>query len=163
VRNPEGRTFCRSCGASLRGEVAVESRPSWWRRLLARLRGKRTYAAGDRPRGFRRNAGPVDPTQGPRRRFRLPRRVTISRFAPVLIVLGLAGFGLGPLRGWITQHAFGLFGRASDKIHERYVNIAPVGATATRASARHAAGLAVDGVRDTFFALAGRCNGEGAP
>jgi hypothetical protein len=35
--------------------------------------------------------------------------------------------------------------------------------TATRASARHAAGLAVDGVRDTFFALAGRCNGEGAP
>jgi hypothetical protein len=53
VRNPEDRTFCRSCGEPLRaGSVASGSAPGWWRRLLARLSGRRSYAAGDRPRGF---------------------------------------------------------------------------------------------------------------
>jgi hypothetical protein len=53
VRNPEDRTFCRSCGAPLRaGAIAAAARPGWWRRLMARLRGRRSYEAGDRPRSF---------------------------------------------------------------------------------------------------------------
>jgi hypothetical protein len=47
VRNPEGRTFCRSCGEVLRGAmVPAGQRPGWWRRLIARLRGRPTGAAG---------------------------------------------------------------------------------------------------------------------
>jgi hypothetical protein len=53
VRNPEGRTFCRSCGESLRlGAVPDGTSPGWWRRLRDRLSGRRAYRAGDRPRGF---------------------------------------------------------------------------------------------------------------
>jgi hypothetical protein len=53
VRNPEGRTFCRSCGGTLRpGAAASQPGPGWWRRLMSRLRGRPPYAAGERPRGF---------------------------------------------------------------------------------------------------------------
>jgi hypothetical protein len=53
VRNPAGRSFCRSCGEMLRpGAVTTEPAARWWRRLVARLTGRRAYAAGDRPRGF---------------------------------------------------------------------------------------------------------------
>jgi len=53
VRNPEGRTFCRSCGEQLRVTAAVPAPvPGWWRRQLDRLRGRQHYEAGRRPRGF---------------------------------------------------------------------------------------------------------------
>lgn len=49
VRNPPGRTFCRSCGDLLRDAVLpAASRPGWWRRLVSRLRG-RPAAAGQPP------------------------------------------------------------------------------------------------------------------
>jgi hypothetical protein len=72
VRNPEDRTFCRSCGAPMRAGAAVaEPPPGWWRRLMARLRGRRAYEAGDRPRGFLSHDAhpsrhrPVHPRPGP--------------------------------------------------------------------------------------------------
>lgn len=53
ARNPEGRSFCRSCGGTLRpGAAENQPAPGWWRRLMARLSGRRPYAAGDRPPGF---------------------------------------------------------------------------------------------------------------
>jgi hypothetical protein len=50
VRNPHGRTFCRSCGEPLRGvAAAAEQRPGWWRRLMNRLRGKPATPAPGAP------------------------------------------------------------------------------------------------------------------
>lgn len=159
VRNPPDRTFCRSCGERLRVVAAPAApAPSWWRRLWARVRGRRGYSAGDRPRGFRRQD--QLPATGRRRRFRL-RRVSVGRFGPLVVLLGLLGVGLGPARQWITDEFFALTGQAKDRLHEHFVPVAPVGATGSTPVAGHGAGLAVDGVRDTFFASPGQHDGAG--
>lgn len=162
VRNPEGRTFCRSCGEPLR-VIAVEVPPRlpWWRRMLAALRGRREFAAGDRPRGFRQRDVTPD-AQGRRRLFRLPRRVSVGRFGPVLVLLGLVGMGLGPLRQWVTHEFFTLTGQAKERLNEHFVSVVPVGATGSAAIGGHPAGHAVDGVRDTYFASVGHRDGVGA-
>jgi hypothetical protein len=218
VRNPEGRTFCRSCGETLRsGAVAQAPAPGWWRRLLNRLRGRRSYAAGDRPRGFlshdavpglpagaaataagNRLGAPADShrlgapvhssslgalahssslgasaagTRGPgafrgtagqrMRRAKTPLRGTLSRFAPLLLVVGLLGVGLGPARMWLTVHVFGLAHRAQVQLSQRYTNVAPISASASSAAPGHPAKLAIDGIQQTYW-LTGGGSGAGA-
>jgi hypothetical protein len=209
VRNPEGRTFCRSCGETLRAAaVAQAPAPGWWRRLLNRLRGRRSYAAGDRPRGFlshdavpglpagaaataagnrlgasahssslgapahssglgasatgTRGPGAFRGTAGQRmRRAKTPLRGTLSRFAPVLLVVGLLGVGLGPARMWLTVHVFGLAHRAQVQLSQRYTNVAPISASASSAAPGHPAKLAIDGIQQTYW-LTGGGAGTGA-
>jgi len=175
VRNQEDRMFCRSCGEALRGAAAAARAPSWWRRLLTRLGGGagRGYAAGDRPASFRHHSvTPGARAQGltqpdlsaahHRRSLRRPRRVALSRLGPVLLVAGLLGVGFGPARHWVTTEAFGLAHKAHGTLTERYVSVVPVGASASSAMRRHGAALAVDGVRDTYWASTGRRDGVGA-
>ena len=218
VRNPEGRTFCRSCGETLRsGAAAQVPAPGWWRRLLNRLRGRRSYAAGDRPRGFlshdavpglpagaaataagHRLGAPADShrlgvpihssslgvpahssslgasaagTRGPgafrgtagqrMRRAKTPLRGTLSRFAPLLLVVGLLGVGLGPARMWLTVHVFGLAHRAQVQLSQRYTNVVPISASASSAAPGHPAKLAIDGIQQTYW-LTGAGSGAGA-
>ena len=218
VRNPEGRTFCRSCGETLRSGAAAQApAPGWWRRLLNRLRGRRSYAAGDRPRGFlshdavpglpagaaataagHRLGAPADShrlgapihssslgvpahssslgasaagTRGPgafrgtagqrMRRAKTPLRGTLSRFAPLLLVVGLLGVGLGPARMWLTVHVFGLAHRAQVQLSQRYTNVAPISASASSAAPGHPAKLAIDGIQQTYW-LTGGGAGAGA-
>jgi hypothetical protein len=218
VRNPEGRTFCRSCGETLRsGAAAQVPAPGWWRRLLNRLRGRRSYAAGDRPRGFlshdavpglpagaaataagHRLGAPADShrlgapvhssslgapvhssslgasaagTRGPgafrgtagqrMRRAKTPLRGTLSRFAPLLLVVGLLGVGLGPARMWLTVHVFGLAHRAQVQLSQRYTNVVPIDASASSAAPGHPAKLAIDGIQQTYW-LTGGGSGAGA-
>ena len=158
VRNPEGRVYCRACGLPLQPEpVAVAPRPGWWRRLWRRLRGRRDFAAGDRPGNFRRHDAVPRP---PRKRgLRMP-RAALSRFAPLLLVAGLLGVGLGPARVWLTSHLFGLEQTAQAKLSEHYVSVVPVGAVASSAAAGHGAALAIDGVSNTYWATA--ASGVGA-
>jgi ribosomal protein L40E len=158
VRNPEGRVYCRACGQPLQPEpVATAPRPGWWRRLWRRLRGRKDFAAGDRPGNFRRHDAVPRP---PRKRgFRMP-RAALSRFAPLLLVAGLLGVGLGPARVWLTSHLFGLEQTAQAKLSEHYVSVVPVGAVASSSAAGHGAALAIDGVSNTYWATA--ASGVGA-
>ena len=172
ARNAEGRVFCRSCGAQLALAAAPERRPSWWRRLLRRLRGRRPRAAGERPSGFRRHDVPAASASGtaagkgasgtggagaafkkPRRHFSLKsRRLPLSRVAPLLAILGLIGVGLGPARVWVTTKVFGIAQNAQNRVHEQYVPDAAVSANASSTLSGHAPGLAIDGVNTTFWA-----------
>ena len=216
VRNPEGRTFCRSCGELLRaGGSGPGSAPGWWRRLLSRLRGRRSYAAGDRPRGFLSHsavsgpaasaaaggaaagsvAGPATLTPpaaahlasphlasphlasphlasphlgslagaaGQRiRRVKRPRRLVLSRFAPLLLAAGVLGVGLGPARMWLTTHAFGLAHRTQVQLTQRYTDVVPVSAAASSSVPGHRAKLAIDGVQQTYWLTEGH-DGTGA-
>jgi ribosomal protein L40E len=158
ARNPEGRQFCRVCAATLQlpaGESA--SRRGWWRRLWDRLRGRREFNAGERPSNFRDHATGATPRK---RKFKLPRYIKPGRFAPILIIAGLAGIGLGPARGWVTTEVGSLLGKAKSKVDQHYVNVTPVGAKAN-AEPGHAAGLAIDGVNTTYWASAQHPDGTG--
>jgi hypothetical protein len=163
VRNPEGRRFCRSCGAVLQLPTAsAEERRRWWQRLVDRLLGRRRdFAAGERPTGFRdhRAAGAAAGASH-KRRFRLPRHIKLGKLAPVLIVAGLLGIGLGPARLWVTSEVGSLFGRAKATVNQHYANVTPVGATAS-AEKDHAAGLAIDGLNNTYWASKLHTDGVG--
>ncbi|MFG1804894.1 NADase-type glycan-binding domain-containing protein [Streptomyces sp. NPDC049040] len=128
VGNVPTRRFCRRCGASL-ADAPAAPRPSWWRRLTTRS-PRQAPAAGERPAPSRW------------RRMRRPRLLV-----PVVIVaLGLAAFGL---RGQI--------GGATDKVRDRVAKgsqIHPVGVKASSSAPGHAAGLAVDGTTDRYWAPA---------
>lgn len=188
ARNTEGRIFCRSCGVRIAPDAAPEKRLSWWRRLLRRLRGKRTRAAGERPSGFRRHDVPKRGSEAGgaesgaangkgahgsgisesalKKRKRgvsglRHRRLPLSRVAPVLVVLGLVGVGLGPARTWITTKVFGLAQSAQHRVQEQYVPDAAVSASASSALADHPASLAIDGVNTTFWAADDSGSGVG--
>lgn len=173
VRNPEGRRFCRSCGGMLQlPAVAAAPRRDWWRRLAERLFGRRRdFAAGERPTGFRDHhaasgagagaAAGRDVGGAPRRKgLRLPRHIKLGKLAPLLLVAGLVGVGLGPARSWVTTEVSTLLGRAKARVNEHYVNVTPVGATAD-AEKGHGAGLAIDGLNNTYWASAKHPDGVG--
>jgi hypothetical protein len=217
VRNPEGRTFCRSCGETLRpGTAASQPGPGWWRRLMARRRGRQPRAAGDRPRGFLSHdtprpvaASPAAPAARPPGRppghaalpaqsagapaagssSRSPRlaagdpamssrslsaaagqrisrtnqsrRMLLTRFAPLILVASLLGIGLGPARGWLTNHVLHLEHRAQVQLSQQYVNVVPIRASASSAAPGHGAMLAIDGIQQTYW-LSGGTSGTGA-
>ena len=181
VRNPAGRTFCRSCGEKLQGEVVQQAvRRGWWRRLMDRLRGRQPSAAGERPRGFVRHdevpaaagapaagGGAAGGGMGARAsginrnwasgikqrppRTRRPRWLQLSRYGPLLIVAGVLGVGLGPARGWVTTHVFGLETKITNHFHQHYADIVPTGATASSAAPGHSPALAIDGIEGTYW------------
>lgn len=160
ARNHEHRTFCRACGAQLQPDAPAERGPGWWRRLWLRLRGKRRFAAGERPGDFRRHD--ATPRQSsPPRKFRPRKWLRIGRLGPVLVVLGLLGVGLGPARTWISNHLFGIEQTAKDRINEHYVSVTPVSATASSATKEHPSSLAIDGDRNTYWASTAK-NAAGA-
>jgi hypothetical protein len=168
VRNPEGRRFCRSCGAMLQlPSAGAEPRRGWWRRLMDRLFGRRDFSAGERPTGFRDHhaasgaAGQDQASSAPRRKgLRLPRHIKLGRLAPLFLVAGLVGIGLGPARTWVTTEVSTLFGKAKARVNQHYVNVTPVGATAD-AEKNHGAGLAIDGLTNTYWASAKHPDGTG--
>jgi hypothetical protein len=84
-------------------------------------------------------------------RSRLPRWLQPSRFAPLLIVAGIIGVGLGPARGWVTSHLFGLESKVSSDFHQRFVDIVPFRSEASSAAPGHGAKLAIDGVQQTYW------------
>jgi hypothetical protein len=162
TRNPEGRRFCRACGSLLRLDAQPkERRRRGWQRLFRRRTG---YVAGERPGGFRdhpdRHHAAGSPHLPKRRRHLLPRHIKLGKAAPLFIVLGFIGIGLGPARAWVTDHVFTLFGKAKATLSVHYVNVTPIGATAD-AEKDHAAGLAVDGLNNTYWASSQRQDGVG--
>jgi hypothetical protein len=153
VRNPPQRTLCRTCGERLRPSTAAPAPArGWWRGLLARLRGDRPGAAAGRPGT---SAG-LAAAAGPRiRRARAPRRLTLSRFAPVLLVAGLLGIGLGPARAWLTVHALGLDHRARAELSQHFEDVVPISASASSSAHGHPARLAIDGIQQTYWLTRG--------
>jgi len=162
VRNPEGRQFCRSCAAELQASGSgPEQRRGWWRRLFDRLlRRNRGRAAGERPSGFRDHSNGGSATGTHKRGLHLPRHIKLGRIAPLVMIAGLAGIGLGPARSWITTEASSLLGKAKSTVDQHYTNVTPVGASAN-AEKNHAAGLAIDGVNTTYWASAQHTDGVG--
>lgn len=135
VGNVPTRRFCRRCGASL-ADAPPAPRPSWWRRLTTRT-PRPAPAAGTRP------------APGRRRRLRRPRLLVPA----VIVALGLAAFGL---RGQI--------GGATDKVKDRVAKTSQIHAvsiTASSSAPGHAAGLAVDGTTDRYWAPAAGGSGAG--
>lgn len=159
TRNADGRTFCRYCGQPLDLDVGAPQRLRWWQRLFRR-RGKETRA-GDRPRAFRRRAASMGASTAKRRRFRLSKRLPLSRLAPLLVVLGLAGIGIGPGRQWLTQRVGALTGDAAHHVRASYAPVVPISATASSARAGHRAAAAIDGVKETWWQSADHPNGIG--
>ncbi len=166
VRNAQGRRFCRACGAVLQMTAAPsDGRRGWWRRCVDRLLGRRRgYAAGERPAGFRNHSVNSQGTDAgetrKKRRFRVPRHLKLGRLAPLLIIAGLAGIGLGPARSWLTAEVSSLLGKARSTVNQHYVNVTPVGATGDSESG-HAAALAVDGLNTTYWAGSQHRDGAG--
>lgn len=163
VRNPSGRRFCRSCGALLRLPADQdERRRGWWRRLIDRLRGRRgTYAAGERPKGFLdHSTGEAAAGATRRGRFHPGRHLKLGRLAPLLIVAGLAGVGLGPARAWATHEINTLIGAAKSRINEHYTGVTPVSASG-KGESGHAAALAIDGLNTTYWASGEHPDGAG--
>ncbi|HXR71560.1 NADase-type glycan-binding domain-containing protein [Actinocrinis sp.] len=161
VRNPQDRRFCRSCGAMLQlPTLAAQARRGWWRRLIDRLTGRRReFAAGERPTGFRDHHGASSGQPG-KRRVRLPRHLKLGRLAPILVIAGLAGIGLGPARTWVTNEVNTLLGKAKARVNQHYVNVTPVGASAV-SQKDHGAALAIDGLNNTYWATSKHPDGTG--
>jgi hypothetical protein len=158
--NASGRVFCRRCGSSLADALHV-ARPSWWRRLLARLhRPRRGLSAGERPAGWavaEREAGSGHKRKKRGwRRLRPPSRLSLGKAALPIAVLSLAGFGLAPVRAHVTQFVFGAWKDGRKAVAPRYVAVSASGATATSALAHHDASAAIDQNTLTWWA-------EGAP
>ncbi|MGH6655749.1 MAG: NADase-type glycan-binding domain-containing protein [Actinocrinis sp.] len=166
VRNPQDRRFCRACGTMLQlPATAATGRRGWWRRFVDRLLRRRGgHAAGDRPAGFRDHSINSQNSDAPdarkRRGLHFPRHIKLGRLAPVLIIAGLAGIGLGPARTWVSTEISTLFGRARATVNQHYTNVTPVGASAS-SEAGHGAGLAVDGLNNTYWASSQHPDGAG--
>jgi hypothetical protein len=133
--NVPTRRFCRRCGTSL-ADAPAAPRLSWWRRLTTRS-PRPAPVAGTRPAPSRW------------RRMRRPRLLVPA----LVVVLGLAAFGL---RGQI--------GGATDKVRDRVAKGSQIHAVSVSASSSapgHAAGLAVDGTTDRYWASAAGGSGAG--
>jgi ribosomal protein L40E len=154
ARNAAERNFCRSCGRQLDVVLEVTRRTHWWQRLFIR-KTKNKPTAGERPKNFRRReVAPDEPAmesgKKPKRGWRLP-RPQLSRVAPILIVLGMLGYGIGPGRLWLTQHGSEWFGKAKSGLSNNYVPVAPISATTSSIAPTHDAKALIDGVKDTWW------------
>ncbi len=135
VGNEPTRKFCRRCGSSLL-TAAVVPQPSWWRRLLNKLRGRR-YEAGYR------------------RQVRQPVRI----HGRVIVVLMLAAMILliaFPGRPYVRL--------ASELVKDRirdHVTVTPTAVRASSAAKGAAAGQVVDTFSNKYWAPAPAGSGEG--
>jgi len=137
--------FCRSCGSPLAG-ARVMKRPSWWRRLLAKLSRKRTYAAGERKRGQTTSRSAA-------------RKARRGVFHVTRATAFLAVLGVGAILAWRADAV----GWGGDKAHDarawlfpRYEPAHPTQVRATSHLGGHEAAAAFDGNLSTYWA-------EGAP
>jgi hypothetical protein len=146
--NEPGRRFCRRCGAPVAGSApttaptrAAPARLSWWRRLLARLRG----GGGDH------GEGGGDRTARAAYRRSLDVRFRVLRWVAVLATLGLgagaAGLaGINPVSG-----ARSLWERFFPR-DERVTEVTAATSPEETERPDFAAGAAVDGAPDTAWA-----------
>ena len=166
--NASGRSFCRRCGGPL-ADAQSAQRVGWWRRLWQALRnrfGRRpTYAAGERPDGWAK-LHDASTSGGSRKRKwwrpRIPTRLSLGKLALPLAILSLVGFGIAPIRAYVTEKGFGLYHGVSRVVAPRYVPVSASGATATSAQKQHDASMAIDQNTLTWWAegKAGRGRGE---
>jgi len=139
--NDEDRRYCRRCGAPLEIVLKPERR-SWWRRLFRR--DSRLLVAGQRPDNWAKFSPETAAAEKPKRKFRFPRRIVVSRFALPLIGLSVLGMGLGPMRAKATEIAFDVYHSAKRQIAPSYVHVTPKEATATDAARNHPASALID-------------------
>jgi F5/8 type C domain-containing protein len=118
-------------------------------------------AAGERPKDFRRRELAPTGAQAGRSRRRWRPRLRLSKIAPILVVLGLVGFGLGPGRQWINDHVGSLIGTAKQHVSQSFAPVSPVSATSSSAAPDHSAKLAIDGVSNTWWQSADTKDGIG--
>jgi hypothetical protein len=139
--NDDDRSYCRRCGAPL-AIVFKPERRSWWRRLFRR---KSTgLVAGQRPHNWAKFSPETAAVEKPKRTFRFPRRIVLSRFALPLIGLSVLGMGLGPMRAKATEVVFDVYHSAKRKIAPTYVHVTPRQATASDAARNHPASALID-------------------
>jgi hypothetical protein len=149
--NPPGRRFCRRCGESVAGNLPVEpggtlvraDRPSWWQRVVARVRRRDDGGDGD---GF-------SATRSARSAYRhsLDLRYRVFRVMALIggaaLIAGSLGFtGVNPVSG-----ARGLW----DKVFPRDKRIGELQGSADpedKVNVKFAPGSAVDGDPETAWA-----------
>ncbi len=147
--NVDSRSYCRRCGASLADAVRPGRLP-WWRRMFTRRRRENGFAAGQRPKEWSKlTFEPQAPP--PRRVFRFPRRIVLSRFALPLIALSVLGMGLGPMRAKATEVIFDVYHSAQRKLAPEYVHVTPKSATASDAVKNRPASAAIDRNTTTYW------------
>jgi len=133
--NDPSRRFCRRCGASLL-EAKVAPKPAWWRRLLARLRGRRYEA------GYRRQV---------RQPVRIHGRVIFILMLAALILLAAL-----PGRPYILA--------GSEVVKDRirpHVRVTPIRAYASSSAPNAGPERIIDNVSNQFWAPAATGPAEG--
>jgi hypothetical protein len=149
--NPPGRRFCRRCGESLAGSLPAEAggamvragRPSWWQRVVTRVRGRQADGDGD---GF-------SASRSARSAYRhsLDVRYRVFRVMALIggaaLIAGSLGFtGVNPMSG-----ARSLW----DKVFPRDKRIGELQGSADpedKVNVKFAPGSAVDGDPETAWA-----------
>lgn len=164
--NQDERRFCRRCGASL-ADAHRPPRPPWWRRIFGtdRRADAAGYAAGQRPREWAKLSLTEAPDGGagkPKRRWRFPRRIVLSRIALPLMALGILGMGLGPMRVAATGAVFDVYHGAKRTIAPDYVHVTPRSATATDAARNRPAAAAIDRNTTSYWSEGRTSTGAGA-
>jgi hypothetical protein len=170
VGNTGDRRFCRKCGASLADALRPAKLP-WWRRIFSRDRhydsepryAKNSLPAGERPENWVKlsDSVPIEEKK-PKRRWRLPKRFPLSRFALPLVALSVVGMGLGPMRAKATEVAFDLYHGAKRKFSPEYVHVTPERAGATDAVANHPASAAIDRNTNSYWSEGRPGSGAGS-
>lgn len=147
--NDPGRRFCRSCGNSLvEAQEAVVPPPlPWWKRPF--VRQSKVLAAGERPM---RRGGVRGNRRQPLRRLWQARRA----FA-LLAVVGLGIGLLGPWRSTVKAKATEI----RKKVTPHYDEVFAKNIEASSALKGHDARLAVDTVKNNYWAEDAEGNGEG--
>jgi hypothetical protein len=89
------------------------------------------------------------------RRIQPRRRFSVSRLAPLLVILSLLGVSLSPARQWAVTKVQAIFNTAHRHFSEQYVNESPVSASASSAAPGHPAQAAIDGNTATYWLTKG--------
>lgn len=169
--NTTGRTFCRLCGGSLEDRALPEPEPelSWWRRLtnwfrsLFRRAPDDPLTAGERP--WQHESTTLEQKSGQswwRRHLRMPTRISLGRVALPLMILGLLGVSIAPVRAKVTTLFFGAYGSARGVVAPEYLPVTPAGAKASTAIQDHTAPAAIDQSTATSWAEGLEGTGAGA-
>ncbi|MGI8686168.1 MAG: NADase-type glycan-binding domain-containing protein, partial [Acidimicrobiales bacterium] len=144
--NASDRRFCRRCGTSL--VEAVVAKTPWWKKLRRR---KRVLKAGERPRGRRSSPG--------KRVGGLLKKVVVG---VVVATLGLAAVPrIGPMKNPVNTWAVKQKRSIQRFLKPKFVIVHPVSAEASSFDPAHAALLAIDGAKNTFWAAAAGTPADG--
>lgn len=138
--NDSARNFCRRCGASLK-EAQIFTLP-WYRRLLGRLRHRRSYVAGSRPGQRRRLVG----GHGGGLLASIVRTVVLLAVV-ALVVLSL----VGPYSHTLKHRYSVWYHDIVGKVHPTYVPVHPVGAVASSSVDGFPASNLIDGASNTSW------------